>query len=681
MQLDEPKNILDQRIRKRLQMKVNKARIQNFRILSDSILDLNDGINLMIGRNNTGKTSFMVLFEKFFKQGSFDFNDFSIKIRDKLTTIDVNTDETELSIQLILNINYEEDDNLCNLSEFIIDLDPDRMDVNILLECFINKEKLINDMDKLKNISKEKFITKYISEYLEKKVYTFDIEDDLKKENRHKLIEKDFKSVRKLIDFEIIHAKRSVSSSEEKSGKKVLSNLTTTFFNSNTTTDKDKFEEVNKVISEMDASLNKTYDNFFKEFLDNAKDFLSMVDLKVVSNLKAKEILSDSSEVVYGGNNKLLPEYLNGLGHMNVLYLLLDIEMKKNNLKNRNSDIKLLFIEEPEAHTHPQLQYIFARKISDILKVDGNLQSVISTHSPHIVSKHPFKNIRYMLRSVDNVKIINFHDELEELYGEENNAFKFLKQYLSVESAELFFADKVIFIEGVSENFLINSFIEDFDNQKINVENKTSKASEQNDIEKYIPLSTQNITILQVGANAKVFSHFLELLKIHALIITDIDTTCKNANKRYVVSKVEDDQSCNTSNETIKHYLNAPKVNDNGFAGWYSDMVEHNFKQKEVVVYIAYQGKEKGYHARSFEDAFIHINLQTLKEQKSNLWGLKNIGELETNTDIYSLTEDIIGKKSDFASSLLYLKLTENVEWKTPLYIKEGLEWLQKQKI
>ena len=32
--------------------------------------------------------------------------------------------------------------------------------------------------------------------------------------------------------------------------------------------------------------------------------------------------------------------------------------------------------------------------------------------------------------------------------------------------------------------------------------------------------------------------------------------------------------------------------------------------------------------------------------------------------------------KSDFASSILYLALTGKVEWKTPLYIVEGLKWI-----
>jgi putative ATP-dependent endonuclease of OLD family len=34
--------------------------------------------------------------------------------------------------------------------------------------------------------------------------------------------------------------------------------------------------------------------------------------------------------------------------------------------------------------------------------------------------------------------------------------------------------------------------------------------------------------------------------------------------------------------------------------------------------------------------------------------------------------------KSDFASSILYLALTQDVKWKTPGYIIEGLNWISK---
>lgn len=113
---------------------------------------------------------------------------------------------------------------------------------------------------------------------------------------------------------------------------------------------------------------------------------------------------------------------------------------------------------------------------------------------------------------------------------------------------------------------------------------------------------------------------------------------------------------------------------------WLENIKNHCQKCISDFVNVSYQCEENGYYPRSFEDAFINVNLAELKEQKAQLLGLKNIDEMDTSDDIYDLTKEIIDKKSDFASSLLYIAYTDkNVEWTTPKYIEEGLEWLQKQ--
>ena len=669
-------------------MRITKISVRNFRILQDSTLDFDRELCLLLGRNNTGKTSFMVLIEKFLKTGDFNFNDFSLNLRKKLFAFDETTDVNELAIQLIMTVEYDEKDNLCHLSEFILDLDPKCKTVNLLFECSIKKDKMLEGIKSRGSMPLDKYVTNHIKECLERKVYTFNSVEDLKTENRYKLIEKEFKDIEKLIDFEIIHAKRSVASSEEKTGTKVLSKLTTDYFNHANINAPDKFESINDLISKMDEELGGSYETFFNNFLANAKEFLNMGNLKVVSNLKAKEIVKDSSEVVYGDLTQRLPEHLNGLGHMNILFLLLSIEIKKEAFKANNKDIKLLLIEEPEAHTHPQIQYIFAQKIEDILKEVPNMQTIISTHSPHIVSNHPFENIRYMSlkkgEDGDNVEIKNFYNELSKKYVGEKKEFSFLTQYLSVQSSELFFADKAIFIEGISEGILIDYFTNQYDTKR-NLEEVKKKEEDAEYKSDYIPLSAQNITVIQAGANAKAFRHFIEFLQIPTLIITDIDTVYRKVGGKritYPACSVSDAGCCNTSNATIKYYYAAPEFvyGSSAHDAWLKNIKNHSQKCISDFVNVSYQCEENGYYPRSFEDAFINVNLAVLKEQKAQLLGLKNIEAIDTSNEIYDLTKEIIDKKSDFASSLLYIAYTDkNVEWTTPKYIEEGLEWLQKQ--
>lgn len=669
-------------------MYISGITVHNFRILAESEMEFCDPLCLMIGRNNTGKTSFLVLFEKFLKDLPFDFNDFSVKQREKILKINSATDESELAIQLIITIQYEESDDLCALSEFIVDLDPSKNTVHLLFECSINKDKLLEDAISAGRITKDKFIKKYLHRYLETAVYTFDNPTDLESANRQRLIKKDFKAVKRLIDFEIIHAKRSVSSSEEKKGMKVLSGLTTSFYNAQNVITPDKFEEINELIEKMDGDLDKQYSSFFATFLKSAKDFLGMDALQVRSNLKASEIISDASEVVYGEDESQLPEYLNGLGHMNILYLLLSIEIKKAKFLANGKDIKLLFIEEPEAHTHPQLQCIFARKISEIVSGISGMQTIITTHSPHIVANHPFENIRYMSAcktpdGFNNIEIKNFQKDLSIMYAAEKDEFLFLQQYLSVESAELFFADKAIFIEGISESILLQYFISQYDNSQIEDE-KREIAKNPTITPKYIPLTAQNITVIQAGANAKAFRHFLDFLRIPTIIITDIDTTSPistASGQRYKACPVNDPTACKTSNDTIQYYLGAPefKFGALDYKTWFADLLKNTIMCVSPNVHISYQTTENSYHARSFEDAFICANLQLLIDNLDNINGLKNTSKFKTVGDLYELTEQTIDKKSDFASSMLFLAHVKGINWKTPAYIREGLKWLQEQ--
>jgi len=313
------------------------------------------------------------------------------------------------------------------------------------------------------------------------------------------------------------------------------------------------------------------------------------------------------------------------------------------------------------------MQYVFIKQIKKILKGIDNLQTVISTHSAHIVSQCDFKDIRYFFNYDGEVRIKNFYEELKEKYKQEKeDYFKFLTQYLTLNTSELFFASKIILIEGTSERFLLPYFIKQYD----------KKYKEET-------LSNQNISILEVGANGRAFKHFLEFLEIKTLIITDIDTIkkSKNQNNKIVYSSETVEQSTHTSNYTLKYYLNAPDIKDETeFNKWMKKLKNNKLQDENRNIKVVYQIEQDSYHARSFEDAFISINLDKIKDYKDKIQGLQNKKKLEDFKDFYTLTKEIIkpNGKSNFASSILYLGLKENIDWKTPLYIEEGLKWIAK---
>jgi predicted ATP-dependent endonuclease of OLD family len=177
-------------------------------------------------------------------------------------------------------------------------------------------------------------------------------------------------------------------------------------------------------------------------------------EIKIISNLQHRELLKGNTTVVYKheGNNEL-PEHYNGLGYMNLICMIFEIEILiqefKREKEKKPADINLLFIEEPEAHTHPQMQYVFIKNIKKLLKEgiqreDGEkrkLQYIVSTHSSHIVADSDFNDIKYLKKESSNNVVAKNLKDLKKEYDENTNQYQFLTQYLTISRAEIFFAD------------------------------------------------------------------------------------------------------------------------------------------------------------------------------------------------------------------------------------------------
>lgn len=666
-------------------MHISKIHIKNFRLLQDTemVIDENQkDLSILLGRNNSGKTSFVSIFEKFLLNPNFNFYDFPLALRQKLIEFNEETDVNDLLIQLVITIQYFQEDSFEYISNFFMDLSPEVFEINILCECSIKKELFLKSISEIGEDDdiKKKHIENNLSKYLDVSFYSFLDKEDLNPQNRYKLVKRERRHLEQLINIQVVHAKRDVASSESSSASGALSKLANIYFDKEYGHQENDYAEINKKIFKMDDSLNALYDEHFKNFLSMAKEFLSLSNLQVKSNLESKRLFASASKITYGDTSLSLPENLNGLGHLNILYLLIQMELIKAEFLKNSKDINLLFIEEPEAHTHPQMQYVFAKHIKKVLKEIKKSQTFITTHSSHIVTQCDFKDIKYF-KSCDenkNVRIQNFYSELESKYSSEQDHFKFLKQYLTLYSAELFFAEKVIFIEGTSEAMLLPYFMQEVD-------------KEINDPK--ILLASQNITVIEAGANAKVFSHFLEFLDIKTLIVTDIDTISGESRKACQVNTFAED----TSNQTIKYYLEAPEPKEKPatledkerIKSWLQNEVILNKSSSDSNIKVCYQVKtildhegEQFYHARSFEDAFISENLELIKTNKDDVQGLKlrkKLDEFNINDGcFYTLTNEILYSdgKSDFAASILYLALTKDVKWQVPHYIKEGLKWI-----
>ena len=136
------------------QVLLKGATIANFRALEDVEIQLDKLITLIVGRNNSGKTSFVNLFEKFYGDDvKFVLEDFSARsIRDIKSALDLyarsrayhDAGEAETSEELVaqacallptvrlsLTIEYGEEEDLAGISDLILDLDENCFEVKI----------------------------------------------------------------------------------------------------------------------------------------------------------------------------------------------------------------------------------------------------------------------------------------------------------------------------------------------------------------------------------------------------------------------------------------------------------------------------------------------------------------------------------------------------------------------
>ena len=680
-------------------MKLKKIEVKNYRILKDFKLDFKDETTLIIGKNNTGKTSVLAIMDKLLNQGkkNFKWDDFNIefqnKIYEKITTKDFqvlkeNREINEYGIRLTLFIEYTKEDFYGNIQDFMMDLDEDNN--YIIVEFNYNckednlRELLIefNKKNKRDKNNFTKFMRKNSEKYFNLEMYALKYNKSTNSYLENEILEiSNLNQIKRVISFNGIKANREVSNKENENS---LSKLSEKYFDISKTKNDKEFDDLIQAIENTDEKLNNLYNGKsknqvgifsgitgkIKEFSGNSNE----INIYINSQIQEKELFKSSSRLFFDYNRIKLPENHNGLGYLNLIGMIFEIENIVNDFINNVSDINILYIEEPEAHTHPQLQYIFIRNIKKLIgsyRESGiKLQTLITTHSSHIVSECNFNDIRYFVKNNEGVESKNI-EILKENYKDDEQAYKFLKQYLTLNNAELFFSEKVIFVEGTTERILLPYMM-----KKIDLEDKTKK---------FLPLLSQNISIIEIGNYAQIFKKFIEFLNIKVLIITDIDAAKEMITKdnKRETEKCNPVEATKSTNFSIKNYLGETLKSKNK-NNEFKKIATLSKKEKIVKcgsseIMIAYQVKEEGYQASSFEDAFISINYDFIKENKNGFSeGLKNQKKLnEEEIDFYELTQKCINKKSSFAIEILLCSDENYSDWKIPKYIKEGLEWLK----
>ena len=260
----------------------------------------------------------------------------------------------------------------------------------------------------------------------------------------------------------------------------------------------------------------------------------------------------------------------NGLGYNNLIYMA--VVLSELSL-NPDAAYKALIVEEPEAHLHPQMQAVLLQYLESKETPEPNEKAVqvfVTSHSPNFAAIARIDTIGCLCEHGHVIKGF-FPRDVKFQKGKKEK----LQRYLDVTRAELYFARRIVLVEGAAERFLIEVLAK---KMKVNLRKHAVSV-----------LSTEG---LNFDAFTPLFGE--NALNVKIAIISDADPKAPSA-----FPKLGDVLSLSDTAKSVKALEN--------------DFVKAFFAQKTLEYDLALQPKNQSLMLKALEELHpvIAANLQT----------------------------------------------------------------------
>lgn len=703
-----------------IKVEENESEERDNKEVSLQEFNVSSATTLIVGKNNVGKTSIVTAIKKLEKaDDKFKATDFNyyylIDLLGKYTEF-YSKDEKEtlnekepdlptMHFKLLIKLD-EPNRNISNISPILLLNKTDSAVLNVYIklkdeEVFrtrIQKE-IKKQNDKEKGNNKDNIRLKKLIEIIEdiglKRIYKNEEDDVISNFNLKDLIEV------KTIDANKVQSDNSLTDAFNK--------IIGYRFKNEKEINPEKGKELDKHISDFNESINKKFSEHHEDEINRSIGEIEPSDtlkVQLTSDLTFDKLLQNVLLYEYSENDLTFPENQYGLGYTNLIMTIAQIieYIEKTPDSFESGRINLISIEEPEAYMHPQMQELFIKNINNALNQlfrsrNKNIRSqvIITTHSSHILnskihSGNTFDYINYCVNGHEENTVINLKDEnivsdKAQLPNRSNNVdkdkrraenLKFIKKHIKYKVSELFFSDAVIFVEGVTEELLLNYWIEQ------------SKELQK----RYISIFNIN------GAYAHIYDSLIKELKIPTLIITDLDIK-KIENKSEKSEKQESSSSEDnkenekkdnladqqvrslkdktTTNETLKFYIQEENLQE----------LISEIPYKYQNLFLTCQMEVHGVFPTSLEESIILENHDSKILHNAYRMTKPNIYKREVNNcdDNFKnksrmLHNKLKDEKSDFAQNILLELLddeNDKSKFNIPNYIEVGLKWLEEK--
>lgn len=445
------------------------------------------------------------------------------------------------------------------------------------------------------------------------------------------------------------------------------------------------------------VTANKTYDEKLKKTFEVPVGELKNInypgfqnpEIRIRSKIQIEESIKHDSAVqfaIQGMEEFVLPEKYNGLGYRNLISIYLKlIDFREKWLKELSEGkniepIHIVFVEEPEAHLHAQAQQVFVKKAFEALC------------NNKLIEENPWLSTQLVLSTHSN-HVVNELDL---------NCMRYFKRVIDV--GEKIPVSKVV---NLSSTFgtddetkqFVTRYIRlthcdiFFSDAVILVEGPAEKILVPSFLAK-AGLDSYYISVIEVnGRHAHSFRSLIEKIGIATLIVTDIDATetkvGEDGKARHPSVITAKEKGYTTGNPSIKSWLSGKERIDDLLALDGIEKIVDNVRIAfQTPVNVKWDKKKDDLTEicpYTFEDALIFTNLELFRQE-----GLKKMGAITTIANLlkHSSSADELQKKifeklegkNGFQKADFAISLLykdDFIDLVAPVYIEEGLDWMK----
>lgn len=479
-------------------MYISKIEINNYKNFKSNQIEFNEGVNVIIGHNNAGKSNLLRAMALIFSSSvrkNLSIDDFNKTI--SLEELKVQPPSVNISITLSQENNEElMGDDLVIVSQWLTKLEEPyeaKIHYEFCLPLKFHEEyqKMLSTTTAINEaweIIDRNFLRLYTY-----KIYGGNLENQIAVDGEYL----------KKFDFQFLDAIRDVER-DMFSGKNALLKNVLEFFmdfdiKSNEGLDdgdkerqiKDKkmeFENQAKILMD---SLNNRMLEGKKQILSYSKDIGASFDNaepNFAGSITDIELYSALKLIVQYQTGIQLPITHNGLGYNNLIFMSLllakmQVDANESYLGSNAKVFPMLVIEEPEAHLHPSMQRQFLKFLKQNLKGNKVRQIFITTHSTHITGALNLDELICLYKS-DNETHVSYPGKV---FMDNEESKKYVQRFLDATKSNMLFAEKIILVEGLAEQLLMSIFAE------------------------YMGKSLEDHHVAVINVGGKYFDHFLNL--------------------------------------------------------------------------------------------------------------------------------------------------------------------------